>query len=229
VSEASARPDGLIFDFDGLILDTETCTYEAVVEIFAEHGEPLDEAWWHSILGTADHPHWTEHLATQLGRPVDRAALVARREARRLPLIEALAPCDGVAELLDAADAAGVPAAVASSSACEWVVPHLERLGLRPRFRSVVTRDDVGGDSSRTKPAPDLFLLAAQALGAEPARCVVLEDSPNGVAAGRAAGMAVVAVPGPMTRTLDFGAADLVVGSLAALDIAALGALVPPR
>jgi hypothetical protein len=74
-------------------------------------------------------------------------------------------------------------------------------------------RDDVGGDSARTKPAPDLFLAAAAALGADPARCVVLEDSPNGVAAGRAAGMAVVAVPGPMTRTLDFEAADLVAAS----------------
>jgi len=221
------RPDALIFDFDRLILDTETCTYEAVVEIFAEHGEVLDEAWWRSILGTADHPHWTEQLAAQLGRPVDRAALVARREARRLPLIEALAACDGVSDLLDAADAARVPAAVASSSASDWVVPHLDRLGLRHRFRAVVTRDDVGGDSARTKPAPDLFLAAAAALRADPARCVVLEDSPNGVAAGRAAGMAVVAVPGPVTRPLDFGAADRVVASLSDLDIAALGALVP--
>jgi HAD superfamily hydrolase (TIGR01509 family) len=187
----------------------------------------LDEAWWRSILGTADHPHWTEQLAAQLGRPVDRAALVARREARRLPAIEALAACDGVADLLDAADAAGVPAAVASSSASDWVVPHLERLGLRHRFRAVVTRDDVDGNIARTKPAPDLFLVAAARLGADPARCVVLEDSPNGIAAGRAAGMAVVAVPGPVTRPLDFGAADRVVDSLADLDIVALGALVP--
>jgi beta-phosphoglucomutase-like phosphatase (HAD superfamily) len=107
------------------------------------------------------------------------------------------------------------------------VVPHLDRLGLRHRFRAVVTRDEVGGDSARTKPAPDLFLAAAAALRADPARCVVLEDSPNGVAAGRAAGMAVVAVPGPVTRPLDFGAADRVVASLSDLDIAALGALVP--
>jgi HAD superfamily hydrolase (TIGR01509 family) len=227
VSAGGRRPDALIFDFDGLILDTETCTYEAVVEIFAEHGEVLDAAWWRSILGTADHPHWTEQLAAQLGEPVDRAALVARREARRLPVIEALAACDGVADLLDAADAAAVPAAVASSSASGWVVPHLERLGLRHRFRAVVTRDDVGGNNARTKPAPDLFLVAAAALGADPARCVVLEDSPNGIAAGRAAGMAVVAVPGPVTRPLDFGAADRVVDSLAGLDIAGLGALVP--
>ena len=222
-----APVEALVFDFDGLILDTETCTYESVVEIFAEHGEAVDVAWWHTILGTADHPHWTEQLAAQLGRPVDRDALVARREARRLPLIEALAACDGVEALLDAADAAGVPAAVASSSASDWVVPHLERLGLRHRFPAVITRDDVGDEGARTKPAPDLFLIAAAELGADPARCVVLEDSPNGVAAGRAAGMAVVAVPGPMTRTLDFGAAHLVVGSLAEVDLAALGALVP--
>ena len=138
-----------------------------------------------------------------------------------------LAACDGVSDLLDAADAARVPAAVASSSASDWVVPHLDRLGLRHRFRAVVTRDDVGGDSARTKPAPDLFLAAAAALRADPARCVVLEDSPNGVAAGRAAGMAVVAVPGPMTRTLDVEAADLVAASLADLDIASLGAVLP--
>ena len=222
-------PDALIFDFDGLILDTETCTYESVAEIFAEHGATLDLAWWHSILGTADHPHWTEHLAAQLGRPVDRAALVARREARRLPRIEALAACDGVADLLDAADARGVATAVASSSASDWVVPHLERLGLGHRFRRVVTRDDVGGDGRRTKPAPDLFLIAAAEVGADPRRCVVLEDSPNGVAAGRAAGMAVVAAPGPLTRGLDFDAADLVVASLAGLDIATVAGLVPPR
>ena len=219
----------LVFDFDGLILDTETCTYETVVEIFAEHGERLDPAWWHSILGTADHPHWTERLATQLGRPVDRAALVARREARRQRRIHALPPCDGVESLLDRAGAAGLPCAVVSSSGADWVVPHLERLGLRHRFAAVVTRDDVGGDAARTKPAPDLYLVAAEVLGLRPARCVVLEDSPNGVAAGRAAGMVVVAVPGPMTRTLDFRAADRAVASLADLDLAMLSSLVPGR
>ena len=222
-----SAPAALLFDFDGLILDTETCTYETVVEIFAEHGERLDLGWWHTILGTANHPHWTDRLADQLGRPVDREALVARREERRLPRIQALPPCDGMDGLLDAADEAGVPSAVVSSSASDWVVPHLERLGLHHRFRAVITRDDVGGDSARTKPAPDLYLVAAEVLGVPPASCVVLEDSPNGVAAGRAAGMVVVAVPGPMTRPLDLGAADRVAGSLADLDIAELGALVP--
>jgi putative hydrolase of the HAD superfamily len=221
----TARPGALLFDFDGLVLDTESATYQAVADLFTEHGLTVDLAWWHSILGTANHVHWADVLAEQYCRPVDRAALIAEREARRLPLIRALPPCDGVVELLDAAAAAGVPCAVASSSSARWVVPHLERLGLADRFAAVVTSDDVGGDSRRTKPAPDLFLLAAGRLGIAPGDCVVLEDSPNGVAAGRAAGMTVVAVPGPMTAGLDFSAAHLVVPSLAGLGVIRLGAL----
>ncbi len=218
-------PAALLFDFDGLILDTETCSYDSVCAIFAEHGVTVDLAWWHSILGNGGHPHWSEMLAEQLGRPVDREALSARREAERLPILHALPPCDGVVELLDAAAAAGVPAAVASSSPADWVEGHLVRLGLRDRFDAVITRDDVGGDGARTKPEPDLFLLAAEALDAAPPDCVVLEDSPNGVAAGRAAGMAVVAVPGPMTAPLDFSAAHLVVASLLEVDLEVVGAL----
>jgi HAD superfamily hydrolase (TIGR01509 family) len=216
----------LVFDFDGLILDTETCTYETTAGIFAEHGETLDLAWWHSIIGTADHPHWSEILADRLERPVDRAALVARREARRLEVLHALPPCTGVVELLDDAAAEGIPSAVASSSGLDWVGGHLERLGLRSRFATVVTRDDLSGRDARTKPAPDLFLLAADRLGAEPAQCVAFEDSPNGVAAARAAGMVVVGVPGPMTTGLDMSAADLVVPSLTDGDLAGLRELV---
>ena len=216
----------LVFDFDGLILDTETCTYETTADIFAEHGETLDLAWWHSIIGTADHPHWSEILADRLGRPVDRAALVARREARRLEVLDGLPPCAGVAELLDTAAAEGIRVAIASSSGLDWVGGHLDRLGLRSRFAAVVTRDDLGGANVRTKPAPDLFLLAAKRLGVEPRRCVAFEDSPNGVAAARAAGMAVVAVPGPMTAGLDLSAADLVVLSMADIDLATLRQLV---
>jgi HAD superfamily hydrolase (TIGR01509 family) len=212
----------LIFDFDGLILDTETCTYEATAAIFAEHGQELDLTWWHSILGTAHHPHWSDVLAERLGRPMDRDALVAQREERRLKSLGALPPCAGVVELLDAAAAEHVPTAVASSSRLDWVGGHLDRLGLRSRFTAVITRDDVDDDAARTKPAPDLFLVAADRLAVEPGRCVVLEDSPNGIAGARAAGMVVVAVPGPMTAGLDLSAADLVVPSLVDVDVARL-------
>jgi beta-phosphoglucomutase-like phosphatase (HAD superfamily) len=90
----------------------------------------------------------------------------------------------------------------------------------------MVTRDDLGGPGARTKPAPDLFLLAAERLGVEQTHCVAFEDSPNGVAAARAAGMVVVAVPGPMTAGLDLSAADLLVPSLADIDLATLRKLV---
>jgi HAD superfamily hydrolase (TIGR01509 family) len=220
-----AQPGALLFDFGGRILDTETCTYEVTAALFAEHGLTVDLAWWHSILGTANHVHWTDVLAERYGRPVDRAALIAEREARRLPLVRDLAPRPGVVELLDAAAAAGVPTAVASSSGAAWVVTNLERISLATRFAAIITRDDVGGDMARTKPEPDLFLIAAARLGVEPAACVVVEDSPNGVAAGRAAGMAVVAVPGPMTAALDLSAADLVLPTLAGVSLRRLGAL----
>jgi HAD superfamily hydrolase (TIGR01509 family) len=219
-------PGALIYDFDGLILDTETCTYDAVRAAFAEHGQELGVAAWQAILGTADHPHWTEMLADRLGRPVDREALTARREEQRMAVLRTLPPCAGVEDLLDAAVASGVPNAVGSSSAARWVVGHLERLGIRDRFAVVATSDDVGGDPRRTKPAPDIFLAAARSLGVDPGSCVVLEDSPNGVLAARAAGMPVVAVPGPMTEGLDFGGADLVVPSLVGVSLEDLGALV---
>jgi HAD superfamily hydrolase (TIGR01509 family) len=219
-------PGALVFDFDGLVLDTETCTYESAVTIFREHGVDLDLAWWQSILGTANHPHWTDILAAAVDRPIDRAALKVQREELRMARLTELPPCAGVVPLLDEARAAGVPNAVGSSSPAEWVVGHLDRLGLLDRFAVVATSDDVGGDPRRTKPAPDIFLAAAEALGVEPAACVVLEDSPNGVLAARAAGMPVVAVPGPMTADLDFGAADLVVESLVDVSLDTLGALV---
>jgi putative hydrolase of the HAD superfamily len=218
----------LVFDFDGLILDTESCTYETTAAIFAEHGQTIELGWWHSILGTADRRHWTDVLSERLGRPVDREALVARREARRMAILRELPPADGVVALLDVAADHGIPAAVASSSRLDWVGGHLDRLGLRRRFAAVVTSDDVGGDPDRTKPAPDLFLVAAERLGVPPARCVAFEDSPHGIAGARAAGMAVVAVPGPMTAGLDLGAADLRLSSLADVDLARLRELVAP-
>ena len=210
----------VLFDFDGLILDTESSEFHSVGLVFAEHGVVLDRSEWQGIIGTADHPHWAELLERALGRPLtDRDAVIVRHREHHRVSVAAETVRPGVVELLDEAAAAGVPAAVASSSPHSWVAGHLDRLGLRRRFAALVTRDDLGGDRSRTKPAPDVFLAAAGRLGVDPGACVVLEDSPHGVAGARAAGMAVVAVPGPMTTGLDFAAADLVVASLADVDL----------
>jgi HAD superfamily hydrolase (TIGR01509 family) len=220
------RPlQGVVFDFDGLVLDTETPAFTSAGRAFAEHGVELDREWWLSIIGTADHPHWTEYLEQRLGRSIeDRDAVLERRRVHHHDLIAAEDVRPGVVELLDQVAAAGIPLAVASSSPRDWVAGHLDRLGLRERFSAIRTRDDVG--RARTKPLPDLYLATAEALGAEPGRCVAIEDSPNGVAAACAAGMPVVAVPAGMTAGSDCSAAQMVVASLTALTLTDLEALV---
>jgi HAD superfamily hydrolase (TIGR01509 family) len=128
-----------------------------------------------------------------------------------------------VLELIDAAQGAGVPLAVASSSSSAWVPGHLERIGLLDRFDAVCTGDQV----ERGKPAPDVYLLALERLGVGPDRAVAIEDSPTGCRAAVAAGMVAVAVPSEMTRGLEFPDAHHVVHSAAELDLDVLGALLP--
>jgi HAD superfamily hydrolase (TIGR01509 family) len=212
----------LVLDFDGLILDTEWPAFATAAEVWTEHGLELALADWQEIIGTADHPHWTEMLEAALGRPVDRDALVPDRQAQHHALIEAEELLPGVVDLVEAAHLAGLGLAVASSSPLDWVDDHLDRRGLRHRFDVLVTREDV----ARTKPAPDLFLRAIEALEVAPSEAVALEDSHHGTVAARAAGLACVAVPNRITTGQDLSAADLVVASLAEVTLADLEALV---
>jgi HAD superfamily hydrolase (TIGR01509 family) len=213
---------GIVFDFDGLILETEWAEYESIAAVFTDHGTVLDMELWQSFLGTTDHPHWTDILGEQLGRDVDRDGLVEARQARVRPVLEALPIQPGVTELIDAAERAGLPMAVASSSPAPWVCGHLERIGLLDRFVAVRTGDDV----ARTKPSPEVYELAVAAMGVDLERVVAIEDSVTGCRAARAAGLAVVAVPSTLTVGMDFTVADLVVESAADLDLGILDALV---
>jgi HAD superfamily hydrolase (TIGR01509 family) len=220
--------DALVFDFDGLILDTETPQFHTVAAAFVEHGVELELVDWQEIVGTAEHPHWSEMLADALGedaRHVDLAAVRRTRLAEYHGRLEELPPLDGVVDLVDEALARGVALAVASSSPLDWVDGHLTRLGLRDRFASIHARDHV----ERTKPAPDLFRRALDALGADPSRSVALEDSPHGVTAAKAAGMVVVACPNEVTRGQSFVGADLVVDSLSAVTLDDLSRLLRSR
>jgi beta-phosphoglucomutase-like phosphatase (HAD superfamily) len=124
----------------------------------------------------------------------------------------------GVAAIFDDADAAGLKTAVASSSGIDWVGPFLDQHGLTGRLQAVCTR----GDVTQVKPAPDLFLLAAERMGVPPARCLVFEDSPNGLRAAHAAGMWAIAVPNALTRPLPLPDPHLVLDSLAQLRLAAI-------
>ena len=213
--------EALIFDFDGLILDTEVPEYEAWQEIFAEHGCVLPRADWCGVIGLgASAMPFSPYdlLETQLGGAVDRDTLKIRRRRRYLEMVHAQEILPGVETLIADAQRHGLKLGVASSSDRDWVVGHLTRIGLIHHFPVVKTAYDV----QRTKPEPDLYLAAAAALGVRPESAVALEDSFNGVTAAKRAGLYCVAVPNPMTHEMSFDHADLRLESLAQMPLPAL-------
>jgi HAD superfamily hydrolase (TIGR01509 family) len=206
----------VIFDFDGLIIDSETPLFDVWASVYARHGLTLTMDSWQHALGTQGGFDPFEHLSTTLANTLDRDTLAAfvRDEHWRLCGDQPLLP--GVRKRLDEARALSLGRAVASSSPSAWVHPWLERHELMPLFDAVCTRDDV----QRVKPAPDLFLLAAERLRVDPAVCVVFEDSPNGLRAAHTAGMKTVAIPNGLTRGLAMPAAHLVLDSMADMNMA---------
>jgi HAD superfamily hydrolase (TIGR01509 family) len=186
------RVAAVVFDNDGLLLDTEEAWTRAETVLFERHGRTFTPEHKRELIGTSPTTSAAK-LEDILDRPAGGRALVA--ELHDLVMEEALAGVParaGALELVDALRAAGVPVGVASNSAREFVERVLSVAGLLDsRFDVVVTASDV----ERPKPAPDLYLAACAALGAEPERAAALEDSAIGVAAAAAAGMYVVAVP----------------------------------
>lgn len=209
----------LIFDFDGVIIDTETTEFLAWQAIFREHGHDLSLSVWADCVGRPrGHFDPCAYLESLQGRPLDTAQIRAghRRTMQdrnsRLPLMP------GVAALMEAAHVRGLPIGIASSSDHAWVEGHLARLGILPKFDTIVCAEDT--DAHKPDPAP--YTAAVSRLGCSPAASIAIEDSPNGIAAARAAGLYCVAVPNPVTSTLGLDGADVQVLSLAALDPAAL-------
>jgi len=209
--------EALIFDFDGLILDTETPEVEVWQAIYREHGFELPVHEWAKTIG--GYGVSTFDAAIHLGglTGLDPAPLRARYRAESDTVIHARPIQPGVMELLAGGKARGLKLAIASSSPHAWVDSHLARLGLAGYFEAVVCSEDV--PPGRTKPNPDLFLEAAARLGVRKEAAVVFEDSPNGVNAARAAGIFVVAVPNPLTESLGVHGADLTVRSLAEVSL----------
>jgi HAD superfamily hydrolase (TIGR01509 family) len=217
--------EAVVFDFDGLIIDSEWVIYESAVAAFAAHGHALPVEVWATIVGTKDgeQREW-ERICIEAGAAgFAYADFAAAYEAQDRSNRDALPALPGVVELASALADAGVPLAIASSSSRSWLERHLARLGLDAQFAALVGSDLVGGVG---KPAPDVYLRACAELGAAPSRSVALEDSHHGVASAKSAGLAVVAVPGRVTATHDLAAADLVVATLEHLTVADLAALV---
>jgi len=214
----------VIFDFDGVVFDSETPEYESHRRLYEEHGVSLTVDEWCDAIGvwSADHD---ERRFEVLCARAPRAPAREEYHARRHEMFEQLAPQEpmpGILDLLAALDAAGVLTAIASSAPARWVRPAVGRLGLTLRFRAIVTGDEV----ARRKPAPDVYLEAARRLGVAPPCAVAIEDSAPGVAAARAAGLRVVAIPHWLTATHDLDAADLRVPHAGALTVARLADLV---
>lgn len=208
----------LIFDFDGLILDTEGPDYQAWQETYASFGSTLPLAEWAAEIGTYGAFDPYDYLARQLGRPIDYVAIRAQRHARFAELIEHQTVLPGVEGYLQDARARGLRVGVASSSSRSWVVGHLLRFGLDQSFDCIKTSDDV----ERVKPDPALYLAALDALGVQGHEALAFEDSPNGALAATRAGIYCVVVPNSVTQTLAFEAARLRLTSLAELPLAEL-------
>ena len=202
----------LIFDFDGLILETEQPVFQSWQELYQSLGCEIPFEVWSSTIGKSIDDVFDpfDELERQLGRQVDRDKLGPLRRRRELDLIDEQPIMPGVETYLLHARALGLKIGLASSSSCAWVTGHLKRLDLIKHFDSVLGSDDV----KRTKPAPDLYLLALEKLDVSPEQAVVFEDSPNGVAAAKTARIFAVAVPNMITRQLPLDQADLCLDSL---------------
>ncbi len=208
----------LVFDFDGLILETEEPVYLSWLELYQQYGYQLSFKDWGSIIGTAHgefNPKRTlEHL---VGYPIPEDALQKRlRRETELILERPILP--GVREYLDDAKYLGLKVGLASSSPCSWVTQHLERLELLEYFQVIRASDDV----QQTKPDPELYLSACAGLGVSGSQAIALEDSPNGVAAAKNAGMYCVAIPNVLTRSLPLEQADLRLTSLEEMKLESL-------
>jgi HAD superfamily hydrolase (TIGR01509 family) len=211
------RVRAFLFDFDGLLLDTELASRTGWQLLYREHGHELPTDLWATLVGTT-HAPWNpmEHLEELVGEPLDRDALNERRRTHELTLIEAEELRPGIAEYLAAARLHGLKRAIVSSSTRRWVDMHLERLEEAVGWDAICTAD---GDPARAKPAPVLYLEALELLDVAADEAVAFEDSPNGVLAAKAAGVFCVAVPNEVTRDLGLeeAGADIVLDSLADL------------
>ena len=203
----------LIFDFDGLIVDTESPALQSWQEIFTEYGHELSLDRWALNVGRSESLDVVGDLQQLVGRTLDADALNARRRARHIQMIEALPILPGVVERIEEAHAMGLRLAVATSSSRQWVERHLKRLGLFQHFDVIRTRTDP--DVGIGKPDPAVYLAALRSLPVEAGEAIALEDSPRGVEAAIQAGIFTVAIPNDVTRRMGVHGANLMLESLA--------------
>ena len=217
----------VIFDFDGLIVDTETPALRSWQEIFEEYGQELTMDWWTQFVGRGESGDTTDHLEQLVGRPLDADDLRTRRRTRHIEMVQAQPILPGVEDRIAEAKALGLKLGVASSSPRLWVGGHLERLGLIHNFHTVRCRDDA--DVLVGKPDPAVYLAAMRDLDVAADGALALEDSPRGVQAARNAGAFTVAIPNGITRLMGDAGAHLTLDSMADMTLAEMSRIAEGR
>jgi len=208
----------IIFDFDGLLMDTESTSLASWQYEWRQHGLELDLTDFHADHGGDLTEERYARLASAVGPGFAREASHARRLAYREDLHRDLGLADGIAQWLDDAAALGIRLAVASSSPGEWVRGHLSRVGALERFEVIASGEEV----PRPKPDPAVYELALRRLGVPGSSAVAVEDSPHGVIAARGAGLRCIAIPSPHFDPARFGAAAVLLPSAARAPLAAV-------
>ncbi len=203
----------ILFDLDGLMVDSEPHSLASWRAILSSRGVRLDPAVSEQMFGLRQIE--AARMLVEVYGLADQPSLLGReKEEHQLRHLDGqIKPLPGLYELLNEIDRRELRTAVASSGARPYVNAVLQAIDLAGRFRAVVTGDDVVNG----KPAPDVFLAAAQAVQTDPQQCLVLEDAPFGVQAAKAAGMRCAAIPNQYTRALDLSPADVILPSLLAV------------
>lgn len=211
----------ILFDFDGLLMDTESCSLASWQHEWRQHGLELDlETFWVNHGGDVSEERY-DMLARAVGSTFDRAASHARRIAFRDALHANLSFHSGIDAWLARAAELGLRLAIASSSPRSWVMTHLERVGSLDHFELLACGDEVADH----KPDPAVYRLGLERLGVAPEHAVAVEDSPHGVLAAQAAGMRCVAIPNRYPFPSTFTRADVVLESASAITLDDLLAL----
>lgn len=201
----------VLFDFDGILVDTEWAIYQAWCRCYEAEACELPLSLYTRCIGS-DFATWSPklHLQELTRKSFDWTALDAERQREIVHELTDEGLMDGVPELIETLRSQDLSLGVVSSSSHHWVDGWLEQLSIRDHFTHVVCR----GDAPRIKPAPDLWLEAAQRFAVHPAQCLAIEDSHNGLVSAQAAGMPVWVVPNRVTSVLDFSLAEACFDSL---------------
>jgi HAD superfamily hydrolase (TIGR01509 family) len=203
--------EALLFDFDGVLWDSEVASVRSWQEMYAEYGQSLSLDSFITRLGTIGGIDLVAELERLVGTSVDRDAVERRRWERKMELVRELKPRPGVLDYIAEARRRGLAVAVVSTDDTKWITTGLRILGLSDAFDFIECAD---GDMSKAKPSPALYVTALDRLALSASEAIAIEDSPNGIRAAKAAGLFCVGYANAVTRQLDLSDADVVVESL---------------